>query len=71
MVVHWLQPEMNELREKNYREFGGGHQMKKKPDILVLLAVMIGMGVLVTELAYGTISSDTRPVTIQASQTLR
>jgi len=45
--------------------------MKKKPDILVLLAVVIGMGVLVTELAYGTISSDSRPVTIQASQDLR
>lgn len=45
--------------------------MKKKPDILVLLAVVIGMGVLVTELAYGTISSDSRQVTIQASQDLR
>jgi len=46
--------------------------MKKKPDILVLLAMVIGMGVLVTELAYGTIISDSRPTTtIQASQDLR
>jgi len=45
--------------------------MKRKPDILVLLAVVIGMGVLVTELAYGTMNSDSRPITIQASQDLR
>jgi len=45
--------------------------MKKKPDLLVMLALVIGMGVLVTELAYGTMSSDSRPVTIQASQSMR
>lgn len=46
--------------------------MKKNPDILVLLAMVIGMGVLVTELAYGTIIPDNRPaITIQASQNLR
>jgi hypothetical protein len=42
--------------------------MKKKPDLLVLLAMVIGMGVLVTELAYGTMSSDNRTATLQASQ---
>ncbi len=41
--------------------------MKKKPDLLVLLAVVIGMGVLVTELAYGMMSVDNRPAQTQAS----
>lgn len=59
------------MNANEYLRIGGGHQMKKKPDVLVLLAVVIGMGVLVTELAYGTISSDSRQVTIQASQDLR
>jgi hypothetical protein len=45
--------------------------MKKKPDLLVLLAMMIGMGVLVTELAYGTMSGANRTVTVQASQISR
>lgn len=27
--------------------------MRKKPDIIVMLAILIGMGVLVTELTYG------------------
>lgn len=30
--------------------------MRKKPDIIVMLAVLIGMGVLVTELTYGSMS---------------
>lgn len=33
--------------------------MRKKPDIIVMLAVLIGMGVLVTELTYGSMSKDT------------
>lgn len=41
--------------------------MKKKPDLLVLLAVVIGMGVLVTELAYGMMSADNRSTQVQAS----
>ena len=45
--------------------------MKKKPDILVMLALVIGMGVLVTELAYGMMSSDSRQLTMQTSQTTR
>lgn len=45
--------------------------MKKKPDLLVLLAMVIGMGVLVTEIAYGTMSTDNRTVTVQASQAAR
>jgi hypothetical protein len=49
----------------------GARRMKKKPDLLVLLAMVIGMGVLVTELAYGTMSSDDRTVTAQVSQSSR
>lgn len=45
--------------------------MKKKPDILVLLAMVIGMGVLATQLAYGMMSPDDRPATVQASQNQR
>jgi uncharacterized protein with ACT and thioredoxin-like domain len=45
--------------------------MKKKPDLLVLLAMVIGTGVLVTELAYGTISSNDRQAVVQASQITR
>lgn len=33
--------------------------MRKKPDIIVMLAVLIGMGVLVTELTYGSMSDQT------------
>lgn len=32
--------------------------MRKKPDIIVMLAVLIGMGVLVTELTYGSIGGE-------------
>jgi hypothetical protein len=31
--------------------------MRKKPDIIVMLAVLIGMGVLVTELTFGSIGA--------------
>lgn len=41
--------------------------MKKKPDLLVMLAVLIGLGVLVTELAYGTMNVDNRVEQTQAS----
>ena len=41
--------------------------MQKKPDLLVMLAVVIGMGVLVTELAYGMMNTDERPAQTQAS----
>lgn len=49
----------------NVRE--GETEMKKKPDLLVLLAVVIGMGVLVTELAHGMMNADNRPVPTQTS----
>jgi hypothetical protein len=39
--------------------------MKKKPDIIVMLAVLIGMGVLVTELTYG-FTENERPVQVQS-----
>jgi len=39
--------------------------MKKKPDIIVMLAVLIGMGVVVTELTYGNME-DERPVQVQS-----
>jgi len=45
----------------------GEAEVKKKPDLLVTLAVLIGMGVLVTELAYGMMNVDSRPVQTQAS----
>jgi hypothetical protein len=32
--------------------------MRKKPDIIVMLAVLIGMGVLVTELTYGSMGNE-------------
>jgi hypothetical protein len=41
--------------------------MRRKPDIIVMLAVLIGMGVLVTELTYGN-TDDTRPVQMQSSR---
>ena len=41
--------------------------MRKKPDIIVMLAVLIGMGVLVTELTYGNTEAD-RPVLMQSSR---
>ena len=41
--------------------------MKKKPDLLVLFAMVIGMGVLVTELAYGMMGADNRPEQTQTS----
>lgn len=41
--------------------------MKKKPDLLAMLALVIGMGVLVTELAYGMMSADNRPAQTQTS----
>jgi hypothetical protein len=41
-------------------------KMRKKPDLLVMLAVLIGMGVLVTELAYG-MMADNQPAQTQVS----
>lgn len=38
--------------------------MRKKPDIIVMLALLIGAGVLVTELTYGSMNED-RPVQMQ------
>lgn len=32
--------------------------MRKKPDIIVMLVVLIGMGVLVTELTYGSMGNE-------------
>ncbi len=49
----------------------GARRMKKKPDLLVLLAMVIGMGVLVTELAYGTMSGDDRDARGQVSLSTR
>lgn len=39
--------------------------MRKKPDIIVMLAFLIGMGILVTELTYGSMSED-RPQQVQS-----
>ncbi|MFO7593703.1 MAG: hypothetical protein R6X15_06630 [Pseudomonadota bacterium] len=39
--------------------------VRKKPDIIVMLAILIGMGVLVTEITYGSINDD-RPAQVQA-----
>lgn len=39
--------------------------VRKKPDIIVMLAVLIGMGVLVTEITYGSMNDET-PVQVQA-----
>lgn len=42
--------------------------MRRKPDIIVMLAVLIGMGVLVTELTYGSMEDNNRPVQMQSSR---
>lgn len=39
--------------------------VRKKPDIIVMLAVLIGLGVLVTEITYGGMT-DERPAQVQA-----
>lgn len=41
--------------------------MKKKPDLLALLVVVIGAGVLFTELASGFFGSEQRPEQTQTS----
>ena len=61
-----LQPVMASMGNVDGMD-GGDTEMKKKPDLLMLLAVVIGMGVLVTELAYGMMSADNRPAQTQAS----
>jgi len=42
--------------------------MRRKPDIIVMLAVLIGMGVLVTELTYGITDNNSRPMQMQSSR---
>ncbi len=40
--------------------------MSKKPDIIVTLAVLIGLGVLITELTTSSMAAQERPTQVQS-----